>query len=262
MEDLSVLSMNLRKIYSQYLQSKNKEMKKITTTSFSILLALTLMLSSCETIRQANSKQKGAVIGAAGGAAAGAIIGKQIGDGNSILGAIIGGVIGGAAGTYIGDRMDRQAEQISQEIPGAEVTRVGEGINVTFDEAGGVHFETSKYNINASSAETLDKLANIMNEYSDTNILIEGHTDSTGSDAFNLTLSEKRAKSVSAYLQKKGIDASRLTTKWYGESQPKYDNTTLEGRAKNRRVEVAIVANEDLKKEAKEKTSGETPFLD
>lgn len=216
-------------------------------------IALTILLiASCSTIQNSNKKQRGAVIGSAGGAAAGAAIGSQIGKGNTALGAIIGAVVGGATGAYIGDRMDRQAEKIEQEVPGAEVTRVGEGINVTFDENSGVHFDTEKYDINASSAATLEKLGNILNEYPNSNILIEGHTDSSGSDAYNYTLSKKRANSVSSFLKNKGIASSRLITKWYGETQPKHDNSTSEGRAKNRRVELAIIANDELKKEAQE----------
>src|SRR5690606_23361165 len=127
-------------------------------------------------------KEKGAVIGAAGGAVLGGILGNNIGNKkNSALGAIIGGVVGGAAGTYIGDRMDRQAERIEEEIPGADVTRVGEGINVTFDEKSGVYFATNKYDINSESANTLNKLAGIFKEYPNTLVLVEGHTDNTGS---------------------------------------------------------------------------------
>ena len=212
------------------------------------------LLLSCDATRNANNKQKGAVIGATGGAVIGGVVGNNVGEGNTALGAIIGGVVGGAAGAYIGNRMDEQAKKIEEEIPGAEVERVGEGINVTFDETSGVFFDTEKYNINARSAEALDRLANIFKEYPNSNILIEGHTDSTGADAYNLTLSKNRAQAVTDYLRNKGISAGRMDTKWYGESQPKYDNSTVEGRAKNRRVELAIVANEQLVEEAKKST--------
>lgn len=196
------------------------------------------------------------MIGATGGAVIGGVIGNNVGEGNTALGAIIGGVVGGAAGAYIGNRMDEQAKQIEEEIPGAEVERVGEGINVTFDETSGVFFDTEKYNINAQSGEALNRLANIFKEYPDSNILIEGHTDSTGADAYNLTLSKNRAQAVTDYLRNKGVSSGRMNTKWYGETQPKYDNSTVEGRAKNRRVELAIVANEELIEEAK-KNAGE-----
>ena len=226
-------------------------MKNIMNRMLAILVISTLLFG-CEATRNANNKQKGAVIGATGGAVVGGVIGNNTGDGNTALGAIIGGVVGGAAGAIIGDRMDKQAKQIEEEIPGAEVERVGEGINVTFDEKSGVYFATDKYNVNSESEATLNKLADIFKEYPQTNILVEGHTDNTGSDSYNLTLSKNRAQSVTGYLVENGIDRGRFTTKWYGESQPKHDNSTAEGRAKNRRVELAIVANEELKEEAKQ----------
>lgn len=217
-----------------------------------IVFVASTLLYGCDATRNASNKQKGTVIGSTGGAVVGGVIGNNTGDGNTALGAIIGGVVGGAAGAYIGNRMDKQAQEIEQEIPGAEVERVGEGINVTFDESSGVYFDTERFNINSRSQETLNKLANIFKEYPDTNILVEGHTDSQGSESYNLTLSKNRAQAVTNYLVENGISQGRLTTNWYGESQPKYDNNTAEGRAKNRRVEVAIVANEQLQKEAQE----------
>ena len=225
-------------------------MNNVLNRMFAILLASTLLFG-CEATKNANNKQKGAVIGATGGAVVGGVIGNNTGDGNTALGAIIGGVVGGTAGAIIGNRMDKQAQKIEEEIPGAEVERVGEGINVTFDEKSGVYFDTEKYNINAKSKETLNKLADIFKEYPNTNILVEGHTDNTGSDSYNLTLSKNRAQAVTGYLLDAGIDRGRFTTKWYGESQPKYDNSTADGRAKNRRVELAIVANDELKEQAK-----------
>ncbi len=216
-----------------------------------IFVASTLFYG-CDATRNASDKQKGAVIGSAGGAVIGGVIGNNTGEGNTALGAIIGGVVGGAAGAYIGSRMDEQAKEIEQEIPGAEVERVGEGINVTFDESSGVYFDTEKFNINSRSQETLNRLAGIFKEYPDTNILVEGHTDSQGSDSYNLTLSKNRAQAVTNYLVNNGVGSGRLTTNWYGEAQPKYDNSTADGRAKNRRVEIAIVANEQLQREAEE----------
>ncbi len=220
---------------------------------FALVFASTLLFS-CEATRNANNTQKGAVIGAGSGAVIGGVVGNNVGKGNTALGAIIGGVVGGAAGGYIGSRMDKQAKQIEQEIPGAEVERVGEGINVTFDENSGIYFDTEKYNINEKSKETLHKLVSIFKEYPNTDVLVEGHTDDRGSDSYNLTLSRNRAQAVTNFLVSDGISKGRFDTKWYGEAQPKYDNTTTEGRAKNRRVGLAIVANEQLKKEAEEAT--------
>ena len=231
-------------------------MKKIANKSLVVVMALSLLFYSCDAVKNANNTQKGGAIGATGGAVIGGVIGNNVGDGdNTALGAIIGGVVGGAAGAYIGNRMDKQAKEIEQEIPGAEVTRVGEGISVTFDENSGVYFATNKANINAKSQETLDKLVGIFKEYPNTNVLVEGHTDNTGADSYNMTLSKERAQSVTSYLTGHGLANGRFTTKWYGETQPKYDNSTAEGRAKNRRVELAIVANEEMKEEAAQQTN-------
>jgi len=226
----------------------------IKNTSYVLALA---MVMSCSTIKNANKTQKGAVIGAAGGAVIGGVIGNNVGNGNNTaLGAILGAAIGGAAGGYIGNRMDRQAERIEEEIPGAEVKRVGEGINVTFNEDAGVYFDTNRSDVKGTSASTLDKLAGIFKEYPNSNILVEGHTDSAGAEEYNMNLSKQRAVSVTNYLTAKGISPTRFTTKWYGELQPVGDNATTAGKAQNRRVELAIVASEELKEEAIEQTKG------
>ncbi len=170
-----------------------------------LLLLIAILGLGCNAVKNANNTQKGAVIGTTGGAVIGGVIGNNIGKGNTVLGAIIGGVVGGAAGGYIGNRMDRQAERIEEEIPGAEVTRVGEGINVTFNEGAGVYFDTNKSNIKGTSVETLNKLAGIFKEYPKTAILVEGHTDSAGSDEYNLGLSKLRAESVTNYLIAQGL---------------------------------------------------------
>ncbi len=229
---------------------------KILSMKIATLVMVLTLITSCNAVKNASNTQKGAGIGATSGAVIGGVIGNNVGKGNTILGALIGGVVGGAAGGYIGNRMDRQAERIETEIPGAEVNRVGEGINITFNEDAGVYFDTNKSAVKGASATTLDKLAGILMEYPDSNILVEGHTDSAGPDDYNMTLSEQRAESVTKYLISKGINRNRFTTKWYGESQPVADNTTNEGKAKNRRVELAILANDALKKEAVEKTKG------
>lgn len=229
-------------------------MKRILKdTSIVLTLMAFVLFTSCDAIQNANNAQKGGAIGASTGAVAGGIIGNNVGDGhNTAVGALIGAVVGGAAGALIGNKMDKQAREISDEIPGAEVNRVGEGISVTFDENSGVYFATNKFDINAQSQNSLDKLVKIFKDYPDTNILLEGHTDSTGKAEYNMSLSEKRAKSVRDYLVGKGISRDRFTTKWYGEEQPKEDNETAEGRSKNRRVEIAIMANDNMKKEALE----------
>ncbi|APX99074.1 OmpA family protein [Lacinutrix venerupis] len=228
---------------------------KISSIAFALMLALSF--TNCTATKNANNKQKGGVIGAAGGAVLGAIIGNNVGKGgNGELGAVIGGVIGGGAGVLIGNKMDKQAQKIEEEIPGAVVERVDDGIVVTFDENSGVYFDTAKYNVNAASQATLDKLVNVLREYQDTNILVVGHTDSVGSEENNMTLSKNRAYAVTNYITGQGISNGRLTTNWFGEAQPTNDNSTAEGRAKNRRVNIAILPNEKMKNDAK-KEAGE-----
>ncbi|SDM05826.1 Outer membrane protein OmpA [Daejeonella rubra] len=204
----------------------------------------TLLFQGCAT---ATKTQKGAVIGAATGGTLGAIIGKKAG--NTAVGAIIGGAIGGTAGALIGRKMDRQAEEIKQSIPNAEVIREGEGIIVKFDS--GILFDVNQNTLKTNARSNIESLATSLKNNPETTILIVGHTDATGTDAYNLKLSERRAAAVRSYTIAQGITASRLTTEGRGESEAIADNTTEEGRALNRRVEIVIVANETMKQEAK-----------
>ena len=238
-------------------------MKKLHTSVLSLAVVAGMMTSSCETVKNTSNKNKGIAIGAASGAVLGGIIGNNVGNkNNSALGAILGAAVGGVAGGIIGNKMDKQAEAIKKEVPGATVTREGEGINVTFDEnnpdgsKAGVYFATNKSDINSNSKLALDKLVRIFTENPDTDILIEGHTDDVGSDDYNMKLSEKRAKAVVDYLRNAGVAASRLTAKWYGESQPKVENNSDANRALNRRVEFVITANEKMKSDAKKEAGG------
>jgi len=231
-------------------------LKRLSIMSLSLFLLVGM--GSCEATKNANNKQKGAVIGAAGGAVLGAIIGNNVGKGgNGALGAVIGGVVGGSAGVLIGNKMDKQAQQIEEEIPGAVVERVDDGIVITFDENSGVFFDTAKYNINEASRTNLDKLSGILVEYPDTHVLVVGHTDSVGSDESNMLLSERRARAVTNYFTAdKGLNSSRFTSNWFGEQTPVADNATAEGRAKNRRVNIAIVPNEKMKDDAHKESGG------
>lgn len=229
--------------------------KNITTVI--IAIALLTGITSCEATKNANNKQKGAVIGATGGAVLGAILGNNIGKGgNGELGAVIGGVVGGGAGVLIGNKMDKQAQQIEEELPGATVERIDDGIVVTFDESSGVYFDTAKYNINSDSQILLTKLSNVMKEYSQTNVIVAGHTDSVGSEESNMTLSKNRAYAVTNFMIGTGLSAGRFTTVWDGETQPAATNDTPEGRAKNRRVQLAIVPNEQMKEDAQKEANG------
>jgi outer membrane protein OmpA-like peptidoglycan-associated protein len=146
--------------------------------------------------------------------------------------------------------MDAQAKELKQAVPTAEVQRVGEGINLTFES--GLMFAKNSSEISDSYKNDLSSAAEVFNKYPETNIVIEGHTDDTGSDDFNMQLSEKRANAVKDFFISKGVSADRLTTKWYGETQPKYPNDNEANRQKNRRVELAVIANDKMKQEAKE----------
>jgi outer membrane protein OmpA-like peptidoglycan-associated protein len=215
------------------------------------LCVLAALVASCGAVQNSNKQQRGTVIGAAGGTILGLIIGNNVGDGdNQTEGAVVGAAIGGIAGNIIGRRMDKQAKEIEASLPGAEVERVGEGIVVTFDEGSGVKFATNQSSLNASSQATLDKLLNVMNEYQGTEVLVAGHTDSQGADDYNLELSRKRATSVRDYLSTHGIAGDRIAMTYSGETSPKATNETAEGRAQNRRVEIGIVAGEQMRKEA------------
>ena len=217
-------------------------MKKMRMYLIMILSAI-LILSGCASW---NKTQKGAVIGTAAGGGMGAVIGKVTG--NTALGAIIGAAVGGATGAVIGHKMDKQAEEIKKTVPDAKVERVGEGIVVEFSS--NVLFGFDKSALSPDAKTNLNKLVTVLNSYPDTDIELQGHTDSKGSEAYNQTLSGNRAGAVSVYLSGQGISSSRVTTKGFGESVPKYDNNTETGRSKNRRVEFLITANEKMKAEA------------
>lgn len=195
---------------------------------------------------------KGAGIGGAAGAGVGALIGKATG--NTARGAIIGAAIGGSAGAVIGHQMDKQAAEMEADLEGVQVERVGEGIKLTFDS--GILFDVNKAELQPAAKMNLEKLATILNKYPDTNVLIEGHTDSTGSQQWNMQLSKQRAESVGAQLAMLGVNPSRFTEVGYGPDQPVASNDTAAGRQMNRRVELAIMANEKMQKWAEEQAAG------
>lgn len=213
--------------------------------SFLVALSAVFIVTGCSTW---NKTQKGAVVGTAAGGATGAVIGRA--SGNTALGAIIGAAVGGAGGAIIGRQMDKQAEEIQKTVPDAKVERVGEGIVVEFSS--NVLFGFDKSNLSNEAKLNLDKLVDVLNSYAETDIEIQGHTDSKGSIAYNLNLSRERAATVSDYLSVKGIAYNRLATKGYGENAPKYSNDTKSGQAQNRRVEFLITANEKMKAEAQQ----------
>ncbi|WP_396185695.1 OmpA family protein [Flavobacterium sp.] len=224
-------------------------MRKISISAISSLLLLAILFTSCNSVKNANNTQKGAGIGAGAGALIGAIIGNNSKIGTA-GGALIGAAVGGGTGALIGNKMDKQARQIDQALPGADVERVGEGIRLVLNE-NAVRFDTNKSLLTAQARENLDKLVPVFTEYADTNIELFGYTDSTGKPEYNLTLSGQRAESVRNYLIAKGLVATRFKTTGLGITEPIATNDNAEGRSQNRRVEFAITANDKMKEDAK-----------
>ena len=220
-------------------------MKK--TISLVLVGALLSFNIGCKAIQNANKSQKGAGLGVAGGALIGGLIG------GNIKGALIGAAIGGVAGAVIGKQMDKQAQKIEEVLPGAEVERVGEGIHEIFDDKSGVNFGLNSAQLTTEAKINLDKIAEVFLEFPDTELMLEGHTDSSGDDAYNMKLSIDRANSVAKYLQSKGVTASRMSSKGFGETAPRFDNATKEGQVKNRRVEIGVSANKEMIEDARAK---------
>ena len=198
----------------------------------------------CQTL---NKKEQGAVIGAAGGAVVGGVIGHATG--STARGAIIGAAVGGAAGAIIGHQMDQKAKEIQQAVPGATVTRVGEGLVVTFES--GLLFDFDSDQLREASKQNLDNLAKSLSNFGDSKLLLVGHTDNTGSDSYNMDLSRRRAAAVASYLVSQGVPSARISASGRGETEPIAPNDTDADRQKNRRVEVAITAGDQMKAQAK-----------
>lgn len=193
----------------------------------------------------ASRKTKGAIIGGAAGGATAAVLAKE----NKAVWIIAGAAVGGVAGGLIGNYMDKQAAAIEEDLKGATVERVGEGILITFDS--GILFDIDSYALKAETRSNLQNLSTTLNKYDDTDVLVLGHTDNTGTDEYNEGLSERRARSVRDYLLTQQVASGRLSTTGYGETDPIASNETDEGRAQNRRVEIVIVANKKLQRAAK-----------
>jgi outer membrane protein OmpA-like peptidoglycan-associated protein len=220
------------------------QVRKLTRPLAMVLILSMATLSwGCESSSNAG---RGAGIGAVTGGVLGGIIGSRSGSWGK--GVIIGAVIGGAAGAVIGNYMDKQAAEINRNVEGAKVERVGEGIRVVFDS--GLLFSSNSSTLTSTSRYNIEKLSRIIGKYHDTYIVVEGHTDNTGYEAANQTLSERRAESVSSLLKSYGVSPRRISTVGYGETRPVASNESESGRRLNRRVEVLIYANEDLKRQA------------
>lgn len=202
--------------------------------------ALALVLAGLSACASWGNKEAGAVFGAAAGGVVGAAVGKRTG--KTAEGALLGAAVGGTVGAVIGHQMDQQAKELQQNIPGATVTRVGEGIAITF--ASGLLYDIDSDAVKPDAATNLRNLAASLNKYPDTDLLIVGHTDATGSDSYNQSLSERRARAAADYLARQGVAATRLRALGRGETEPIATNDTADGRSENRRVEIAIVASE------------------
>lgn len=198
------------------------------------------------TVGCATKTQTGAAVGAAGGAVIGAVTGVG---GGTAEGAIIGAAVGGAAGAIIGSIMDKQAKELEQNIEGATVERVGEGIQVTFES--GLLFGFDSDVVLPEARANFAELAKSLENYPDTDLLIVGHTDNVGTEEYNLGLSERRAAAAADYLAFRGVSRGRLQPAGRGESEPVASNDTDQGRTQNRRVEVAIFASDKLQQEAR-----------
>ncbi|HEX7019502.1 MAG TPA: OmpA family protein [Gemmatimonadaceae bacterium] len=207
-------------------------------------------ITGCQTLQ--SNKAKGAVIGAAAGGAAGAVIGHATG--STARGAIVGAAVGGAAGAIIGHQMDQKAKEIQAKVPGATVTRVGEGLVVTFES--GLLFNFDSDQLRAEAKANLDNLASSLTNFGDSNLLLVGHTDSVGTSSYNQGLSERRSRAVAVYLMSRGVASTRIQTAGRGETEPIASNSTDAGRQQNRRVEVAIFASDKMKAEAKAQAGG------
>ncbi|HET7463257.1 MAG TPA: OmpA family protein [Longimicrobium sp.] len=215
----------------------------VLVKKLSVAACATMLMSGCASM---NNTQRGGAIGAGAGGAIGAVIGKQTG--STARGAIIGAVLGGAAGAVIGHQMDKQADDLNRDLGNnATVERVGEGIAVTF--ASGILFPFNSSDVLPAGRENLRQLAQSLQRYPGTEVLIVGHTDNVGSDAYNMTLSQRRADSARSYLVSMGVPGERIRTAGRGESEPVASNESEAGRQQNRRVEIAIFANEQYRQQ-------------
>ncbi len=215
---------------------------KTKTTILVLAVSMAMVFSGCNT----SKTLRGGAIGSGAGAAVGGIIGSR--SDNTATGAVIGAAVGGTAGALIGKYMDKQAAELEEKLENAKVERIGEGIQVTMES--GILFEVDSYTLKPDAKEELNSMANVLQNYPDTKIKVDGHTDSTGSENYNQGLSERRAKSVVSYLHSLDVASDRISETGFGESLPVADNNTAEGRRLNRRVEIGILADENLKQAA------------
>lgn len=222
------------------------------STRSAIACGIALVLAASIVFTGCTGAQKGGAIGGAVGAATGAVIGHQ--SGRTGTGAVAGGVVGAAAGAIIGDYMARQKKELEQ-VPGAEVVQEGEELKVKFENA--ILFDVDQSTLKSQAQTNLREMADVLVKYPETNLVVSGHTDNTGTEEYNQRLSERRAQAVRGFLAENGVDASRLRAEGYGESLPVASNESVDGRAQNRRVEVQIAANQELRAKAEQQAQSQ-----
>lgn len=208
------------------------------------LASLLLLPAGCATNPDGTTEYKRTAIGALAGAAVGAGAGALIGGKKAGRGALIGGVAGAVVGGAIGNYMDRQAAEMKRRIPDAAVEREGDKLYVSLPS--GILFDVDRDQVRPDARQSLATAADVLVKYPDTYVTVEGHTDSTGSHAYNQSLSERRAMRVRDILVESGVPFARLSVRGYGETDPIADNATPEGRQANRRVQLEIRPNEKL----------------
>ena len=223
-------------------QRATRARRDVTTVALATLLSLGS--AACSSL---SNTERGALIGAGAGGAVGAVIGNAAG--STAKGAIIGAVVGGAAGAIIGSRMNDRAETLANELDNATIERVGEGILVTFDS--GILFGFDSSRLRAEARNNLSDLARVLADDSDDyELLVAGHTDDSGAEVYNQTLSERRASAASDFLATQGLPAAQIRIQGLGEMEPVASNETTAGQEANRRVEVAIYASAEFRDEA------------
>lgn len=211
---------------------------------FVLVLVAAVSLSGCQTLKETSKTERGAAAGAVLGAVTGAVIAQKT-DGDVAKAAIVGAVAGGVVGAVVGEVLDRQAEELKETLPDAEVVAVkdstGEtvGVHLVFNAA--LLFDVNKSDLRPEVRTSLDSLASSLQRYPETVLVVVGHTDADGTDAYNLALSERRAQAVTSRLQARGVSADRMEAVGMGESRPVAPNDTPANKQKNRRVEIGIV---------------------
>jgi outer membrane protein OmpA-like peptidoglycan-associated protein len=217
-------------------------MRSLARTSLIVLLGCTVVLAGCETLQNASTNPDYSKTrrNAGYGAAAGAVVGLLT-RGDKLQNALIGAAVGGLAGGAVGNYQDRQERKLREQMAGTGVSVVRQGNNITLDLPSGITFASNSADLSADFYPVLDKVSDSLREYGETVIEVAGHTDSTGTHAFNKTLSERRARSVVAYLSSRGVQSTRLIAVGDGPDHPVASNATAEGRQLNRRVEMTIV---------------------